>query len=599
MEKKTSIILNTLLLTSLSVYLMGIMKLHPTGYHVDIYSQLGLPVILGFVLVSASAMILWTSTGGVRKWIYFTIVLSVYIGIIISPHLLGYYLSDRGDSLQSVGYIRTILQSGHTDPLDIYPSQWIFLGTAKLISNIGLDNVLWASIILNNIIFILALSLFVRKTNSSLLLYFTTAFLLTWYHDTVIAEFYAYALNMLVMYILLSPRDSCNKMDIRGSTTILVLLLANLVFSHPFVAFFDLGILIILSIPELSKVNNNLREHYKRLLETYVIILVLWISWQSLLTRYLVLVPEFIRRLFIMEQISYASSMAGVGISDLVKYSIIRFLAQITLYTITIILASMYTFHKIPNTHKITRKNSSINQTYLLLIALWSMAFTVILIFQKHGYDRILGLNFMIFGAIIFISALSWEISVSTFRNYRYLSLGLAIILPFSIFSAFYSPINGMPYTGITNGELTGITFAFLHLSSQQKIIDPIGDTGRWSVWLYGYSGTFKKQKVLYLYRLPDHFGYENISCFSNNRYVERIHHNVFGYQRETSYNYSRLVVIIPSYPIEMYEKVPLFEKVKRFTYKDEKHLRSDYSVDIVYYGPNLRVYKPIPCNNP
>ena len=595
---KKKIILNTLLLTSLSLYLMGIMELHPTGYHVSIYSQLGLLVILGFILVFASAMTLWMSTEGPRRWAYFAIVLSVYIGVIISPYILGYYLSDRGDSLQSVGYIRTILQSGHTDPLDIYPSQWILMGFVKLISNIDLNKVLWIQLTINNIIFVLALLLFARKFDSNLLPYFATAFLLTYYHDTIIAEFYAYALNMLVMYTLLSPLDSYNKMSIKGSTVISVLLLINLVFSHPFVAFFDLGILIILSISKLSTTDGNLRGHYKKLLGTYVIILILWVSWQSLLTHYLVLVPEFIRRLFIIEQVNYATSMAGVSISNLAKYFVIRFLAQIALYAIVITVLILYILHKRPNAHTIKpikRENPPLNWIYLL-IALWSIVFTVVLILQKHGYDRVLGLNFMIFGAIIVISALSRDASVSISWSYKYLGLGIVIVLSFSIFGAFYSPINGMPYTGITNGELSGITFVFLHSSNQQKIIDPIGDAGRWSVWLYGYSDTFKKQKVLYLYRLPDHFGYENISCFSNNKYVERIHHNIFGYQKGVPYNYSRLVIIVPDYPIEMYEKVPLFKKVKRFAYKDEEHLRSDYSVEIIYSEPNLRVYKPIPC---
>ena len=593
-KKVTLVVLNILLIGSLSLYLGGIVSLRPNGYHIDIYSQLGYAVILGYMFTFISAMLLQTLVDRSKKWLYLVIVLATYIGVITIPHLLGYYLSDRGDSLHSVGYIRAILQTGQIDPLDIYPAHWILLAITTILPGITLDKTLLLSMILNNFIFILSLLLFAKRYNSIVLIYFAMAFLLTYYHETIIAEFFAYTLNTLVFYFLISY-NPYNGGYRKRSIIVLTILLITLIFSHPFVAFFNLGILMMLVLlPKLHPKRINVKTNiYNTILTVYIVALVIWVSWQRMLIQNLISMPEFIRKMFIVKQVSYATSMSGVSHLDLVRYFIIHFWGQILLCLTAVAIVLMY--------FKAHRGKSKVltglfEHRLEILVMLWSIAFTVILILQKHGYDRVFGLNFMIFGAVVVISAVNQKIQLS--KWHKALILVLIIVMPFSVFSAFNSPVNGMPYTGITYEELIGAKFSFSHLDYDQKIIDPIGEAKRWSIWLYGYSETFKKRKVLYLYKLPDHFGYRTVTCFSENRYIERIEHNILGYQEKYMYYYPRLLVVVPDYPIEMYEKAPLFKKVARFRYNDEKRLRADYSVNVIYYGSNLRVYKPIPCDN-
>lgn len=597
MDKKIFIgILNVALISSLSLYVLGIFGLQPNGYQFDIYSQLGFNILLGYIFSFISAMLLYTLVDKPKKYLYLFLVFAIYFGIIISPYLLGYYLSDRGDSLGSIGYVRTILQTGKTDPLDIYPVYWILLAIVSILSNIPVSEITLLSTILNNFIFILAMLLFVKRFNSKLLLYFTPAFLLTYYHGTTIAQFFAYALNLLVLYLLLVHTLDNMGYGGKGTNALpILILMITLIFSHPFVAFFNLGILLVFALfprvhPKGFIEKNNTCN---KILRIYILVLAGWVSWQQMLMQNLVYIPEFAKNIFIVKQVLYATSIPEVSFFELLKYFVIRFWSQILIYLTALAMALIY-FFTYKGKQKLIEKIS--NHMIEILVASWSIIFTIILLLLKHGYDRVFGLNFMIFGSIAVISALDQKLKAS--KWHKILIFCLIISMPFSVFGAFYSPVNGMPYTGVTFGELAGVMFSFSHLDQNQKLIDPIGEAKRWSMWLYGYSETFRRGEVLYLYKLPDHFGYGNVTCFSKNEYIERIEHNIFGYKELHKYYYPELLVIVPDYAIEMYEKVPLFNKVARFRYTDEMMLRADHSVNSIYYGSNLRVYKPIPCDN-
>jgi len=578
--------LSGILLFSVLLYSFQITQLTPGGYRVDIYSELGYKLIAEFITIFALSQILFTTAKRPYRWLSLGVLLGVWMSFVLSPYLMGYYVSDRGDSLQSVGYIRTILTTSHTDPRDIYPTQWIFLGSVQRIVGLSVQDIVVLASVLNNGMFILALLLFVRRFGSEIIAYFVPAFLLTFYHGTIIAEFFAYSLLTILVYFLIVVHRSQSNKDFRWSVVITVFLV-TLVFSHPFVAFFCLGMLGFLVLSSTIEAKGS--GFYSRLFGLYAIVLLGWLAWQRILTRTLFLVPVFLRKMVIIKQVSYATSTSGVGIVELLKYFLIRFWGQLVLYSV-VMLIGFYLVLSLKRWKVHGGYNRSLGEGFL---SLWSIIFTGILLLQKHGYDRVLGLNFMIIGAVIVLSMIWNLVGLSWTEPVRIM---LVFILPFSVFSVFYSPINGMAYTGITYGELSGIVFSFSHLTSGLRVIDPLGEAGRWSAWLFGYSETFKRQEVLYSYRLPDHFGYPSVDCFSKNKYIQKIAHNLFGYQKLRVYPYPKLVVVIPDYPIQLYEEAPLFKRVRRFTHLDEQRLRADYSVNLIYHGSSLRVYRPIPC---
>ena len=587
-----SIVLIAIMNIALGIFWRGIIELNPTGYQLNVYSQLGIDVIFGFLVIFTTSMVLHRLTDNrIHKSVYLGIFLITYFTILLSPRFLGYYLMDRGDSLQSVGYIRTILLSGHTDKLDIYPAHWIVLGIVKILSGLSLDDVILLSIVVNNFVYVLFFLIFSNKFNVELLVYFGFGFLLEYYHETIIAEYFAYVLNLVIVYLLLKVYPKLYK----GIRLVLTIFLVTTIFAHPFIAFFNLGLLILLYLS--TKLTNVIPREgtYSRVLLVYSIVLVVWISWQRLLISDVVSIPLFIKEMVIFKQLSYSISTTGTSTFDLLKYSIVRYWSQIWLYviTLTILILFIKTLKNVLLKRNINRAISP--NLFSLLLALWSLVFTGALFLMKHGYDRILGLNFMIIGAVVLISELYPQ--GITYKWQHIISLISILILSISVFGLFYSPLIGMPNIGITYGELTGVKFALVHLDNNSKIIDPIGEASRWSTWRYGYSKTFTIKKILYLYKLPDHFGYMNVTCFVNNGYIERIEHDIFGYTTKYKYNYTKLLVVVPDYPIRMYEEAPLFRRVKRFTYEDENRLRSDYSVDLVYIGANLRVYRPISCN--
>lgn len=558
-----------------------ISKLNLNSYNINIYDQIGFLIILLFIVgyyIFLILMYILLINKNISKqiiiWILITFIITfIYLVFITIPKFLGYYISDRGDSLSALGYVRSILITSQLDPLDIYPSSSILFTTLINVLDISLYDAIWIMVWIINIGFIISIVVWMRHYKLPQVGFiFAISFLLGYYHSTIIQQFFSYSLNLLILYLLFT----INRNNNLAYLSVTIILLITTVFSHPFVAMFNTFTLVYLGSITKNKI-------YQKLFIIHALVLLTWIAYNYLLLKNLAFLSEWIKRIYIAKQIMYVETV-GVPFIEVLQYFIIRFWSQIILYLILVYILVLKYIKNVT----IARELIYIKEAHLFIC---SAIFTSILLLQKHGYDRILGLNFMIQGALPFLFYLLSR--YSDILKSKTIIL-LIFILPFSIFSLFPSPYTGFSYTGITLNEIWGVKFTFSHMEETSQMIDPIGETKRWGIWYYGYSRVFKSSSVLYLYKTPDHFGYTQVTYFSENKYITKIEHNIFGFERYVPYEYTpQLLLVIPKYVINTYEEAPLFKYKIRYTYQDTFRLRSDPTVNVIYAGKDIAVYQP------
>jgi hypothetical protein len=554
------------------------LSLVPVGYTVDIYEQLGMPVLFFTVVIYIYGLILskYIKSKTLLNIIYFILILNT-LTFILTPKLLGYYVADRGDSLSALGLAKTVVSTNHIDNSDFYPLLSVHIAIIERITGISFSDVIWAEIMAINLMFFLGTYIYISRIykNAYILMLLSITPWLQFYHATIIAQFFAFSFLFFWLLSLLETEK-------RYFPWYIILLLAStfLVFAHPFVMGYAILILFLWV----------LRRKIKHMILLILIVMAgTWVIHSYLLLNSLLTLLSHIYGIFIPKQIMYAVEVVDMPLSQLLKFATVRFLPFIALSLILTVLILIVYYEK-RSVRSLLKEISEVSRD----LTFGGICYSFFLFFLKHGYDRILGLNFAFFGIASLLSEF-WKLdlrrkgSIFVFKILQVMSI---LILAFSIFSVFLSPINGFPFSGITDAELLGSSFVFSKMTNGDKLIDPLGESKRLSIWYYGYSETFKVNRVLYLYRLPDHFGYDKINNFADNNYIWRLEHNIFGEFEKQKYDYSKLIIGIPKAQIEWYEKVQTYSVVGRFTYHDLMRLRADPTVNILYCNGEYSVFK-------
>ena len=111
-------------------------KVTPTGYTIDIYSQL--PPIFWYNSIIIYFIGCLLILGIEKKYNIFGIIISFlnYYQIYLVSYMLGYFSYGTSDELTHIGEYKNIISSGHISSYNIYPATHIIYSTVSLISNI-------------------------------------------------------------------------------------------------------------------------------------------------------------------------------------------------------------------------------------------------------------------------------------------------------------------------------------------------------------------------------------------------------------------------------------------------------------------------------
>lgn len=549
-------------------------------YSIDFYGQIGILNSFTTILILLLTVTIVDSIN--KRYLIFVLYLILIINSLsfyLLPKVYGYYLTDRGDSLSSLGYLRTILETGYTDKLDPYPLPFIELSVIHLITGIDFSNLPWIYVSVVNLLIIIGIYIFTRifypKTPQSFIMLFSVAPWVVFYHTSTVAQIYGFSYIFLLIYLIL-----------RNNEKFKILLIISAIFialSHPFNAIFTFNLLFILLM--YNKLINKESPYLKNVFLVFVSALITWTTHNYLMAKSLknfrdTFLQAVFERSYIAQQFEYVAGY--LSILEVIYYYFIKFL-PINFISLCIIL-------------KILKFNRKLLSDFLkdisFILSIAGILMLSILIFIKHGFDRILGLNYLLFALISVFLFLYSEIIKNFSNNFqKIIKIAIFLVISFSVYSIYPSPVNGSVFNGITQEELFGATFA-LSKVGDEKIIDTLAESKRWSLWYYGPSQTFTVAKVLYLYKLPDHFGYDAVESLSQNKYIIKVEHNIFGEYIIESYDYSKLLICIPKAHIKIYEESEIYKRVSRFNFVDLLKLNSDDSVNKVYMNNEFFIYK-------
>ena len=190
----------------------------------------------------------------------------------------------------------------------------------------------------------------------------------------------------------------------------------------------------------------------------------------------------------------------------------------------------------------------------------------------SHQPDRLTNLNFMVYAQVpLFVLALSVVFAKSKFFNQQTIILLLLLTGTWGLglFGTFDSPNIFRTNVALTYNEVEGMEW-FYEARDSENIIVPLSQIGRFHT-LFDDGGSDNYIPV------ADHFGYD-----SSHRSFADIN---------LEYNQQSYVVLLTLDEF-LYQEVPGYVEVGRYTAGDYARFRNDQSIDVkAYDNLNIEVY--------
>lgn len=550
----------------------------PTGYVIDIYSTLPgyfFPSLVACFLIGSIVVL-----GGNFRNRNLGILLLIFtqLTILIIPFMLGYHSMDRYDDMSYTGEFAQIANSGNIAGWDIYPSSLIFGAAITIISGLAVNQSAFIIPILFSFIFTLGIILCSRIVTSHRIysdIVILSAFILYLgpynFYDTPNALFFAFLpLFIYVIFRYVKERTITN--------TILLLIMTILMpFTHPFVFFFAFTFILALIIlnPLLKRFSG---VDYRKLAHPLLIMIVGFLSWFI----YCYALLEDFRRSYVEYTLKATQSVLGAttgklsvanfDIQELSKLFLIYY-GRYIIPLIVVAVILVYLFWKKERTPIDVKKKLYFLLT-LYLIDLFVEATIFLNPFITHEPDRITNLNFTIYAQIP-LFAYTLFILFGSNKNLKKAVTGFAIIIliisttwALSLYGAFDSPNTFEPNEAMTYNEIVGMKWLY----AERNTLNTSSTSGQ----LVRFHDLLDDHGSDNDIVIPDHFGYNNTKL----DFSELILKN--GQQTN---------LVVTTFDKLLYQKVPGYSYVGRYTKYDFVRLACDPSVEKLYNGLNIEMY--------
>lgn len=542
----------------------------------DIYSVLPLSFYGASILCYLiSSVILLSERGLVRKFGILLLVLN-HLTILLIPYMLGYYSMGRADDMSYIGEYVHISRTGTIDGWDIYPGSLILGAVLSIISGLSANGMAFIMPVVFSFVFIGGLFLccrFFLKEDRMVNFVILSAFILYLgpynFLNVPHALFFAY----MPLFIFILSRY-IKKSDF--SIAILVLIPTILVpFMHPFIVLFVFILLLCLVL--FSKILNRfIHGNYWRAKSPFIILLIAFFTWfiycNSLLNSFGRSYRAYLRRMIEPALYETAEKLARINV-DLFKIMKLMFIyyGRHVIPLLIIGIAFVLIYLKWEDFSELLKNRMNFFLIfYFIFLIIEAILFLNPMI--SHQTDRLTNLNFILYAQVpLFVLALSIIFAKSRLFNLQMILLLLLLsgIWGMSLFGAFDSPNIFRPNMALTYNEVEGMKW-FYETRDSENIIVPLSQIERF----HHLFDDGRSDNRIYI---PDHFGYD----FSHKSFADI--NLEYGQQ---------IYIILLTFDELLYQEVPGYMEVGRYTGEDYNQFRNDQSITTkIYDNLNIEIY--------
>lgn len=545
----------------------------PQGYVVDIYSVLPFSFYGASILCYLiSSVVLLSDQGIIRKAGILLLVLN-HLTILSIPCMLGYYSMGRADDMSYIGEYVHISKTGAIDGWDIYPGSLILGATLSIVSGLPANGAAFVMPVVFSFIFIgglcLCCRLFLEEEKlvsiavlSSFILYLGPYNFLNVPH----ALFFAYIPLFIFILSWYIKRP-------RFTTAALVIIPTVLVpFMHPFIVLFVVALLLVLIL--LGRVLSRfIQGDYWRATRPLVVLFTGFFSWfiycDTLLGSFKISYRSYLQRTTEPVLLETAGKLARINV-DLFKMTKLLFVYY-GRYFIPLVIISVALILVYLKRDKISQFLKSRTHFFLIFYIMFLVAEAVLFLnpMFSHQPDRLTNLNFMVYAQVpLFVLALSVVFAKSKFFNQQTIILLLLLTGTWGLglFGTFDSPHIFRTNAALTYNEVEGMEW-FYGVRDGENVIVPLSQIGRFHA-LFDDGGSDNRISI------PDHFGYDSS-------------HRLFA-DINLEYDQQSYVILLTLDEL-LYQEVPGYVEVGRYTAGDYARFRNDQSVNAKIYD-NLNV---------
>ena len=574
---QTSILLAVVCFVFLTRNLFILKSVQPVGYVVDIYSMFpsSFYLTLMFCYLVATFLVL-----NGKKTLGTLILCLNHLEILLIPHMLGYYSMGRADDMSYIGEYLQIANSGYFSSWDIYPAIHIIGSSISLISNLEAHSTSFIIPIVFSFMFIAGIYLFSRELFSdscinSLALVSSFILYLGVYNFLNVPHALFFAFMPLYLFHFYKYFGAHNNMS---NSIIFILMTLLIAFTHPFIILLLFVVFLVHMLPKIiPTANMKILRIPKISLSSFFILITSFLLWFINCTAYQNSFKgnyiSFINK--VTEPVSFetADKLTKIhfDISDYMQL-LSFFYGRYAIPTLIIFISFIIIYF---NRHIIKRESFK-NYPYVVMLYIVFLIIQIILLFNpifSHQPDRIMNLNFVVYAQVPLFACALYLLFLRQSKSHSRIVLVCGILLlvwSFSLFGAFDSPNVYRTNVALTQNEVFGMEW-FYEVKDESVISIPFSQIERF----HDLFGNF--QTIDLLYRPPDHFGYTNNSSnFANI--------NLYEGQKSN--------IIILTIDELLYQEVPGYMTVGRYTKEDFDRFRNDISVNKIYDSINIEIFR-------
>jgi len=548
----------------------------PQGYVVDIYSVLPLSFYGASILCYLiSSFVLLSDQGIMRKTSILLLILN-HLTILLIPLMLGYYSMGRADDMSYIGEYVHISRTGAIDGWDIYPGSLILGAALSIVSGLPVNGAAFVMPVIFSFMFIGGLCLCCRlflKEDQLVNIAILSAFILYLgpynFLNVPHALFFAY----MPLFIFILSRYIKKP---AFATAVLVLIPTILVpFMHPFIVLFVFALLLVLVL--FGKILNRLiHGNYWRATRPLVVLFTAFFAWfiycDTLLGSFGRSYRGYLQRTTEPVLLETAEKLARINV-DFYKMTKLLFVYY-SRYFIPIIIISIALILVYLKRDKISQILKNRLHFFLIFYIMFLIAEAILFLNPvfSHQPDRLTNLNFIVYAQVpLFVLALSvlFLQSKSLNRQTIFLFILLTGTWSLSFFGTFDSPNIFRTNVALTYNEVEGMEW-FYGVRSSESTVVPFSQIDR-------FHDLFDDGRPDHRIRTPDHFGFDSSPLSFSDINLE---------------NELQAYVILLSLDEFLYQEVPGYMEVGRYTATDYTRFRNDPSVDAkIYDDLNIQIY--------
>jgi hypothetical protein len=593
--KIVAIIAFTFIISALTI----IAKTSPaSGYEISIYDAypwyfwvfIITSIFMGQIILLKSTL---SSDKNDKHWVFgFLAILTTNIILLFMPFIRGYAIYGRGDVFSHVGHVKDIFRTTSIGTDNFYPLDHVLTASLSYITGINVEhavNIIPPIFSLFYIIsiYFLAKQIFERKGEVLFVLAFASILLFSNGNLIFAPSVQSFFLLPFVLYLYFKSRDSRNPVEFG---ILLIISLFFIVFFHPMTTLFLILVFLILEfclfihkninkkqgfeLPKLQK-----RGSFNVILISFITFFIWYFSFSAITGMFRRVLNWLIYEIGKSGLETYSELIARIqpDFFDLIE-GILNTFGQIIILGFLSFIFSIYIFN-------IWRRHTGEQKLkfYHIFFSTGSLIFiilSIIFFFNAFiiGFGRVSKYTF--FSSSVFVALsfyLLFEKSEFSFNKQRFKSISLCIILIlllfFSTFNLYPSPITKSTNQQVTETEINGMTWFFDH-RNEEMVIQEIGlSQSRFHDALFGKAIPRKNIRHGEVTRPVDHFSYIDKTSLGD------------------YYEDQRYLLISVLGRILYPELIPKYEESWRFTADDFCMLEKDNTVLRIYDNGNVNIY--------